>query len=238
LYSLTFALFLHQISTRSGAFRIAFKRELWEHLSGFYRNFYWAILIGFYEAFLIRLQAEYLPSRARSIMAFLTQDWGLAVLGPVANRLFGLEISGFDRIDELAGKTDNSSWAALGLTGFSLLCLIGVTYLLYLVFSNAKSYFLAKVTDEHWRRSVDVPDLSKVQIEQMRKVRFTDTVLTNPTNYGLLILLPLISMTFLSIGLLLVAAILFGIFQVLITRIRQLSGNSDPFAKVARDRSS
>jgi hypothetical protein len=238
LYSLTFALFLHQISTRSGAFRIAFKRELWEHLSGFYRNFYWAILIGFYEAFLIRLQAEYLPSRARSIMAFLTQDWGLAVLGPVANRLFGLDISGFDRIDELAGKTDNSSWAALGLTGFSLLCLIGVTYLLYLVFSNAKSYFLAKVTDEHWRRSVDVPDLSKVQIEQMRKVRFTETVLTNPTNYGLLILLPLISMTFLSIGLLLVAAILFGIFQVLITRIRKLSGNSDPVARVARDRSS
>jgi hypothetical protein len=169
-------------------------------------------------------------------MAFLTQDWGLAVLGPVANRLFGLDISDFDRIDELAGKTDNSSWAALAVTGFSLLCLIGVTYLLYLVFSNAKSYFLAKATDEHWRRSVDVPDLSKVQIEKVRKVRFTETVLTNPTNYGLLILLPLISITFLSIGLLLVAAIIYGIFQVLITRIRQLSGSSDSVAKVARDR--
>jgi hypothetical protein len=238
LYSLTFAFFLHQLSTRSGALRIVFKRELWEHLSGFYRNFYWAILIGLYAAFLIRVQAEYLPSKARSITAFLTQDWGLAVLGPVANRLFGLDISGFDKIDELAGKTDNSSWAALGLTGFSLLCLIGVTYLLYLVFSNAKSYFLAKVADEHWRRSVDVLDLSKAQIEQVRKVRFTETVLTNPTNYGLLILLPLISMTFLSIGLLLVAAVIYGIFQVLITRIRQLSGSSVLPAKMTRDRSS
>ena len=76
-------------------------------------------------------------------MAFLTKI-GVCVLGPVANRLFGPDISGFDRIDELAGKTDNSSWAALGLTGFSLLCLIGVTYLLYLVFSNAKSYFFGK----------------------------------------------------------------------------------------------
>jgi hypothetical protein len=223
-YSLTFALFLHQISTRSGPFRIVFKREFWEYLSGFYRNFYWAIIIGLYAAFLVRLQAEYLPSSAPNITAFLTQDWGLAVLGPVANRLFNFHISAFDKIDELAGKTDNSSWAALGLAGFSLLCLIGVTYLLYLVFFNAKSYFLAKVVDVHWRRSVNLPDFSKVQIEQVRKVRFTETVLTNPTNFGLIILLFLISMTFLSIGMLLVAAIIYGIFQILITRIRQLSG--------------
>ena len=235
LYSLTLAFFLHQMSTRSGPFRIVFKRELWEHLSGFYRNFYWAILIGLYEAFLIRLEAEYLPSRAHTITVFLTQDWGLAILGPLAKRLLGLNVSGFDRIDELTGKIDNSSWAALGLTGFTLLCLIGVTYLLYLVFSNAKSYFLAKVTDEHWRQSVDVPDLSKAQIEQMRKVRFTETVLTNPFNYGLLILLPLISMTFLSIGLLLVAAIIQGIFLALTTRIRQLSGSRDSVAEAARD---
>jgi hypothetical protein len=236
LYSLTFALFLHRISTKSDTFRMVFKREFWEHLSGFYRNIYWAILIGLYGAFLVRLQAVYLTSNAPDITTFLIQDWGLAVLGPTVKGLLNLDIgTGFKPIPELAGKTDNSSWAALALTGFSLLCLIGVTYILYIVYLNTKNYFLAKIGDERWRRSVDLPDFSKAQIEQVRKARFSETVLTNPTNLGLLILLPLISMAFLAIGTLLVAAIIYAIFQLLLTRIRQLSRSSNPLTGATRD---
>jgi hypothetical protein len=232
LYSLAFALFLHKISTRSGAFRMVFKPELSEHLSAFYRNFYLAILIGLYGAFLVRLQAVYLPSRSPDIMAFLTQDWGLAMLGPLAKGLLDLDIgAGVAQIPELAGKIDNSSWAALALTGFSLLCLIAVTYILYMVFEETKTYFLAKIGDEHWRRSVDMPEIPRAQLERIRKARFAETVLKNPTNLGLLILLPLISMTFLAIGLLLVVAVIYALVQLLLARIRQLSRSSAPVSK-------
>jgi hypothetical protein len=236
LYSLTFALFLHQISTRSGTFRMVFKREFWEHLSGFYRNIYWAILLGLYEAFLVRLQAMYIPTKAPNITEFLIQDWGLATLGPIADKLLKLNIgsTNFEPIPELADKIDNSSWAALALAGFSLLCLIGVTYLLYIVFLDTKSYFIAKIDDEHWRRSVGLPEFSKAQIEQMRKARFSETVLTNPSNLSLLILLPLISMAFLGIGMLLVAAVIFAVFQLLLTQIRQLSRSRNPLTGATR----
>jgi hypothetical protein len=75
IYSVSFALFLHGISTSTGDRRLVFKhRELCTNLETFFNNIYGAIFMGLCAALFMRLEVGYLTSSAKNMEEFLFQD--------------------------------------------------------------------------------------------------------------------------------------------------------------------